>query len=298
MRLRRINDMEKVIRPRRKKSVKERIKDILAYIGIYAVLIIVAISILYPVVWIIGSSFNQGSSLASATAIPKNPTISNYKRLFAETDYKRWYLNTLSIAFVNMIVSVLLVGTIGYVFARLKFAGKKVGLLTILILQMFPSFMGMIAIYVLFLNFGLLNRPLTLVLIYSSGQIPYNTWLIKGYLKNVPKSLDEAAMIDGASKLQIYTRIILPIMFPILTFVAITQFMAPWFDYILPSFLISSTSKKTLAVGLYDLINSQTNTNFTMFAAGAVLVGVPIAILYLFLQKYLIEGLSAGANKE
>jgi len=290
--------MEKVIRPRRKKSVKERIKDILAYIGIYAVLIIVAISILYPVVWIIGSSFNQGSSLASATAIPKNPTISNYKRLFAETDYKRWYLNTLSIAFVNMIVSVLLVGTIGYVFARLKFAGKKVGLLTILILQMFPSFMGMIAIYVLFLNFGLLNRPLALVLIYSSGQIPYNTWLIKGYLKNVPKSLDEAAMIDGASKLQIYTRIILPIMFPILTFVAITQFMAPWFDYILPSFLISSTSKKTLAVGLYDLINSQTNTNFTMFAAGAVLVGVPIAILYLFLQKYLIEGLSAGANKE
>ena len=142
--------MEKVIRPRRKKSVKERIKDILAYIVIYAVLIIVAISILYPVVWIIGSSFNQGSSLASATAIPKNPTISNYKRLFAETDYKRWYLNTLSIAFVNMIVSVLLEGTIGYVFARLKFAGKKVGLLTILILQMFPSFMGMIAIYVLF----------------------------------------------------------------------------------------------------------------------------------------------------
>ena len=290
--------MEKIKKRRRKMSAKERIKDILAYIGIYSVLIIVAISILYPVVWIIGSSFNQGSSLASSTAIPRNPTLSNYRRLFAETDYKRWYLNTLSIAVVNMIVSVLLVGTIGYVFARLKFAGKKVGLLTILILQMFPSFMGMIAIYVLFLNFGLLNKPLALVIIYSSGQIPYNTWLIKGYLKNVSRSLDEAAMIDGASKLQIYTRIILPIMFPILTFVAITQFMAPWFDYILPSFLISSTSRKTLAVGLYDLINSQTNTNFTMFAAGAVLVGVPIAILYLFLQKYLIEGLSAGANKE
>lgn len=276
----------------------DRFKDIMAYIIIYLILIGVAITILYPVIWIIGSAFNQGSSLASATAIPKSPTIKNFIRLLEETDYKKWYLNTLTIAIVNMLVSVTLVGTMGYVFARLKFAGKKVGLLTILILQMFPSFMGMIAIYVFFLNFGLLNQPLALVIIYSAGQIPYNTWLIKGYLKNISLSLDEAAQIDGASKLQIYLKVILPIMFPILTFVAITQFMAPWFDYILPSFLISSTSKKTLAVGLYELINTQTNTNFTMFAAGSVLVAAPIAILYLFLQKYLIDGLSAGANKE
>jgi len=275
-----------------------RFKDIMAYIAIYSILIVAAVAILYPVIWIVGSAFNQGSSLASATAIPKNPTIKNFIRLLEETDYKKWYMNTFSIAVVNMIVSVGLVGTMGYVFARLKFAGKKIGLLTILILQMFPSFMGMIAIYVFFLNFGLLNQPLALVIIYSAGQIPYNTWLIKGYLKNVSTSLDEAAQIDGATKLQIYLKIILPIMFPILTFVAVTQFMAPWFDYILPSFLISSTSKKTLAVGLYELINTQTNTNFTMFAAGSVLVAAPVAILYLFLQRYLIEGLSAGANKE
>jgi arabinogalactan oligomer/maltooligosaccharide transport system permease protein len=290
--------MEKVKKTKKKMKPIDRVKDILAYIGIYSILIAVSISIIYPVVWIVGSSFNPGSSLASATSIPRNPTLDNFIRLFKETDYKRWYMNTLSIATVNMIVSVLLVGTMGYVFARLKFAGKKIGLLSILILQMFPSFMGMIAIYVFFLNFGLLNQPLALVIIYSAGQIPYNTWLIKGYLKNVSTSLDEAAQIDGASKVQIYTKIILPIMFPILTFVAITQFMAPWFDYILPSFLISSTEKKTLAVGLYELINSQTNTNFTMFAAGAVLVAGPVAILYLFLQKFLISGLSAGANKE
>jgi arabinogalactan oligomer/maltooligosaccharide transport system permease protein len=247
--------------------------------------------------WILGSAFNEGTSLASASAIPKNPTLNNFVKLFKETDYEKWYLNTLTIAIANMVVSVLIVGTMGYVFARLKFAGKRVGLLVILILQMFPSFMGMIAIYVLFLNFGLLNQPLALVIIYSAGQIPYNTWLIKGYLKNVPISLDEAAQIDGATKLQTYTKVILPVMFPILTFVAVTQFMAPWFDYILPSFLITSTEKKTLAVGLYELINGQANTNFTMFAAGSVLVAVPVAILYLFLQKYLIEGLSAGANK-
>ena len=290
--------MGNTIKRKRKMKPADRIKDIFTYIGIYSLLIVISISILYPVIWIIGSSFNPGASLASATAIPKHPTLDNFIRLFKETDYKRWYLNTLSIAVVNMIVSVLLVGTMGYVFARLKFAGKNVGLLTILILQMFPSFMGMIAIYVLFLNFGLLNQPLALVIIYSAGQIPYNTWLIKGYLKNVSTSLDEAAQIDGATKFQIYTKIILPIMFPILTFVAITQFMAPWFDYILPSFLISSTEKKTLAVGLYEMINTQTNTNFTMFAAGSVLIAAPVAILYLFLQKYLISGLSAGANKE
>ncbi len=290
--------MEHKLIRKRKMTPVERGKDILAYIGIYALLIVIAVSILYPVIWIVGASFNQGTSLASATAIPKSPTLNNYINLFKKTHYERWYLNTLSIAVANMIVSVVLVGTTGYVFARLKFAGKKVRLLTILILQMFPSFMGMIAIYVLFLNFGLLNEPLALVIIYSAGQIPYNTWLIKGYLKNVSVSLDEAAQIDGATKLQVYLKVVLPIMFPILTFVAVTQFMAPWFDYILPSFLISSTEKKTLAVGLYELINSQTNTNFTMFAAGSVLIAAPVAVLYLFLQRYLVEGLSAGANKE
>ncbi len=278
-------------------SFLDKCKEIVAYFAIYTLLFFLAFIILYPVVWIVGSAFNQGTSLASATAIPREPTLNNFKRLLEETSYLKWYGNTLKIAVVNMIVSVMLTGTTGYVFARLKFAGKKFGLLSILILQMFPSFMGMIAIYVLFLNFGLLNQPLALVIIYGAGQIPYNTWLVKGYLKNVPLSLDEAAYIDGATKFQVYRKIILPLMFPILTFVAITQFMAPWFDFILPSFLISSDEKKTLAVGLYELINGQANNNFTMFAAGAVLVAAPVAVLYLFLQKYLVEGLSAGANK-
>ncbi|WP_304942942.1 sugar ABC transporter permease [Vallitalea guaymasensis] len=279
------------------KTFVDNVKEVLAYIGIYSVLLIFAFVILYPVIWIVGSSFTEGSSLATATAIPRNPSLRNYIRLLEETKYKQWYLNTLTIAVINMGVSVVLTGTMGYVFARLKFAGKKFGLLSILILQMFPSFMGMIAIYVLFLNFGLLDQPLALVLIYATGQIPYNTWLVKGYLKNVPISLDEAAYIDGATKFQTFKRIILPLMSPILTFVAVTQFMAPWFDFILPSFLISSDEKKTLAVGLYELINGLANNNFTMFAAGSVLVAAPVALLYLFLQKYLVEGLSAGANK-
>ncbi|NLC94144.1 MAG: sugar ABC transporter permease [Bacilli bacterium] len=281
-----------------KESNKTYLLRLLSIIAIYLILIILSVAVIYPVIWIVGSSFNEGTSLASSRAIPKNFTLDNYIRLFQKTKYKTWYLNTLKIAVVNMIASVFLSGTMGYVFARLKFAGKKFGLMSILILQMFPTFMGMVAIYVLFLNFGLLDKPLALVLIYAVGQIPYNTWLIKGYLNNVPKSLDEAAYVDGATKFQTFTKIILPIMSPILTFVAITQFMAPWFDFILPNYLISSDEKRTLAVGLYRLINGQQNNNFTMFAAGSVLVAAPITILYIFLQKFLVEGLTAGANKE
>lgn len=289
--------MTETLTPWRRMSPIEKIKEVLMYLMMYSILLFLAFIILFPVVWIIGSAFNQGTSLATAHAIPKNPTLYNFVRLFKETNYLNWYKNTLVIAVINMTVSVILTATTGYAFARLKFVGKKIGLLSILILQMFPSFMGMIAIYILFLNFNLLNQPLALVLIYATGQIPYNTWLVKGYLKNIPTSLDEAACIDGASKFQIFTKILLPVMFPILTFVAVTQFMVPWFDYILPSFLISSDDKRTLAVGLVEMITGQSNNNFTMFAAGAVLIAVPVAILYLFLQKYLVQGLSAGANK-
>lgn len=274
-----------------------RIWNKMAYIGIYALLFSLLVIIIYPVIWIVGSSFNKGTSLASSTAIPRNFTFDNYVQLFQKHNYGRWYLNTLQVAVVNSIVSVFFSGTMGFVFARLRFAGKKFGLLLILILQMFPTFMGLIATYVLFLNFGLLNKPLALVLVYSVGQIPYNTWLIKGYLMNIPISLDESAYVDGATKFQTFRKIILPLMSPILIFVAVTQFMTPWFDFILPNYLITSDNKRTLAVGLYRLITGNENNNFTVFAAGAVLVAVPITIAYLSLQRYLIEGITAGANK-
>lgn len=263
----------------------------------YALLILMSLMVIYPVVWIVGASFNPGTGLSSSTLIPENPTLAHYVRLFTETKFLSWYKNTFMIAILNMIASVFLTTVTAYIFARFNFVGKKIGLLSILILQMFPSFLGMIAIYMLFLNFGLLNKPLALVLIYATGQIPYNTWLVKGYLSGISKQLDEAAEIDGANKIQIFFKIILPLSTPIITFVAVTQFMTPWFDFILPRLLISSDAKKTLAVGLYEMINGNTNKNFTMFAAGAVIVALPITILYVYLQRYLVEGITAGANK-
>jgi len=279
-------------------GIASKIKSVAISTAINLELIIVAIIVLFPVVWIVGSSFGDTTSLAQSKAIPDNPTLANYIRLFQNTDFALWYRNTFFVATVNMFFSVLVSTLTSYAFARFKFRGKRAGLLTIMILQMFPSFLGMTAIYILFLNFNLLDNLWGLALIYIAGQIPFNTWLMKGYLQNIPKSLDEAAMIDGARRFTILTKIIIPVAFPMITFLAVGTFMAPWMDYILPRLLISSDSKKTLAIGLFELISSETNNNFTMFASGAILVAVPITLLYLALQRFLIQGIAAGANKE
>lgn len=281
--------------PARRKKFSAR--DIFATFGVYALLIFMALLVLTPIVWIIGASFNPMSSLLSATAFPENPTVLHYVKLIKETKFFYWYANTLKIALINMAISVVLTSMTSYVFSRFRFKGKRAGLLSILILQMFPSFMGMMATYNILWQLNLLDTHFGLILTYAAGQVPYNTWLVKGYLANIPRSLDEAAKLDGASNLRIFTQIVLPLMKPILIFVALSQFITPWMDFIFPRMILSSPEKKTLAIGLYDMINANTNNNFTTFAAGAILVAVPITILYVCLQKYLIQGVTAGANK-
>lgn len=281
--------------PARRKKFSAR--DIFATFGVHALLIFMALLVLTPIVWIIGASFNPMSSLLSATAFPENPTVLHYVKLIKETKFVYWYANTLKIALINMAISVVLTSMTSYVFSRFRFKGKRAGLLSILILQMFPSFMGMMATYNILWQLNLLDTHFGLILTYAAGQVPYNTWLVKGYLANIPRSLDEAAKLDGASNLRIFTQIVLPLMKPILIFVALSQFITPWMDFIFPRMILSSPEKKTLAIGLYDMINANTNNNFTTFAAGAILVAVPITILYVCLQKYLIQGVTAGANK-
>ena len=281
--------------PARRKKFSAR--DVFATFGVYALLIFMALLVLTPIVWIIGASCNPMSSLLSATAFPENPTVLHYVKLIKETKFVYWYANTLKIALINMAISVVLTSMTSYVFSRFRFKGKRAGLLSILILQMFPSFMGMMATYNILWQLNLLDTHFGLILTYAAGQVPYNTWLVKGYLSNIPRSLDEAAKLDGASNLRIFTQIVLPLMKPILIFVALSQFITPWMDFIFPRMILSSPEKKTLAIGLYDMINANTNNNFTTFAAGAILVAVPITILYVCLQKYLIQGVTAGANK-
>lgn len=273
---------------------KRRMKAIL----INAELILVSIIVLIPVVWIVMSSFNKGQNLSTASFIPKELTISNYTQLFKETEFGSWFLNSLSIATLNAVISVILILLTAWILSRFKFKGKKTGLLTLLVLSMFPSFLSMTAVYTLFIVLELVNKPIALVILYAAGAIPYNVWLVKGYIDGIPSSLDEAAYIDGSSKLNTFVRIIVPMSTPIIVYCAVSQFMMPWMDYIIPNLLLTGNKNKTVAVGLYSMISNDQNANFTLFAAGAVLVAVPITIMYLLFQKFLVQGIVAGASKE
>lgn len=280
-----------------KSSVGQSIRQKLLLFIIYLILIITAIAVLYPVIWIILGSFNPGDTINATTYLPEKLTIKHYVNLFNTTNYLIWYKNTLFIAVMNMILSTLLVVTAAYAFSRFRFPGRKQGLMVMLVLQMFPSFMGMIAIYILLLQLNLLDNLWGLILVYAGGSIPFGTWLVKGYFDGLPRSLEEAAKIDGASHTTIFVRIMMPLSVPMFTFIAVNNFIGPWMDFIFARLVILSDRNKTLAVGLFEMITGRANNDFTTFAAGAVLVAIPITLLFLMLQKYIIEGLKAGANK-
>jgi arabinogalactan oligomer / maltooligosaccharide transport system permease protein len=265
----------------------------------YLVIFVMFVIIIYPLLWVVGASFNPGQSLSSSTIIPENATLKHYKELFdpEQSDYLKWYWNSLKISTLTMIFSVILISLTAYSFSRYRFIGRKNGLMTFLILQMVPNFAALIAIYVLAALTKLIDTHLGLILVYVAGQIPMNTWLMKGYLDTIPKELDESAKIDGAGHLRIFFQIIMPLAKPIIAVVALFTFIAPFADFILASVLLRSKEKYTLAVGLYDMVAKQFGSEFTTFAAGSVLIAVPIAILFLSFQKYFVSGLTAGGTK-
>lgn len=285
----------------KKYTAKNRLSRIAGFIKrtlIYLELIVVAIVVIYPLLWVIGTSLNPIDSIARINPIPDNPTFANFVRLIKETSFVKWFINTGYVAIMTMIFSVLINTVSAFVFSRFHFRGKKASLLTVMLLQVFPSFMAVTAYFMIALTFNMLNNLNMLVVIYVATSIPTNIWLIKGNLMNLSKSIDEAAYIDGATKLQVFFKIILPLSKPIITFVALTSFMTPWMDYMIPRFLINKTDKMTIAPGLYEMVRPQTmNYDFRAFCAAAVLIAIPITVLYLVGQKYLITGLASGANK-
>ncbi|WP_221563741.1 sugar ABC transporter permease [Alkalihalobacillus sp. TS-13] len=267
----------------------------MSYIAIFITIAIV----IYPVLWIVGSSFNPGNSLSGSTIIPKNASLKHYQELFdlSSSNYLYWYWNTLKICIVTMVLSVTMIALMGYSFSRYRFIGRKNGLMTFLILQMIPNFAALIAIYVLAVQTKLIDTHLALILLYTGGLLPMNTWLAKGYFDTIPKELDESARIDGAGHFRIFWQIILPLAKPILAVIALFSFITPFADFILAKVILRSEEKYTLAVGLYNLVAKQFGGEFTEFAAGAVLIAIPISLLFLSLQRYLISGLTAGGTK-
>ncbi|WP_026697356.1 sugar ABC transporter permease [Alkalicoccus chagannorensis] len=274
-------------------------KERLELLGSYTVIAIMFVIILYPLAWALGLSLNAGTSLYGSAFIPQEPTLEHYRWLFFDerSDYLIWYRNTLIVAFSVTVIATFITGLTAYAFSRYRFVGRKNGLYAFLLLQMFPVLMAMVALYILLNTVGLLDNLIGLILVYIGFAIPMNAFLVKGYFDTIPRELDESAKIDGAGHLRIFFQIMLPLAKPILAVVALFNFMAPFMDFILPRIVLRSPENFTLALGLFNFVNDEFSNNFTRFAAGAILVAVPIAVVYLFLQRYLISGLTAGATK-
>ncbi|KGX92713.1 arabinogalactan ABC transporter permease [Pontibacillus halophilus JSM 076056 = DSM 19796] len=266
---------------------------------IYAFLLVMFVVIAYPLIWTVGMSLNPGTNMYSTSMIPEVVTFEHYRWLFTDpdSDYLIWYKNSLFVAVINSVASVLLTSLVAYAFSRYKFVGRKNGLYAFLLLQMFPVLMGMVALYILLNIIGLLDNLWGLILIYIGGQIPFNAWLVKGFFDTIPRELDEAARLDGAGHFQVFFQIMLPLAKPILAVVALFNFMAPFVDFLLPRIVLTSSENFTLALGLFNFINNEFANNFTRFAAGSILIAVPIALVFLLLQRYLISGLTTGATK-
>lgn len=276
-----------------------KFKSRLEVAGIYLVVLVMFAVILYPLLWAAGISLNTGTSLFSAKMIPDNASLDNYRWLFTNprSDYKIWYRNTVIVALITSVCAVSLVALVGYVISRFRFAGRKYGIYTFLLLQMFPVIMGMVAIYLLFNLVHLLDTFTGLIILYVIGGLPMNVFLVKGYMDTIPRELDESATMDGAGHLRVFFQILLPLSRPILAVVALFTFMAPFMDFLTPRIILRSQEKYTLALGLYNFVNDAFSNNYTIFAAGAILIALPIAVIFIFLQKFLISGLADGATK-
>ncbi|MBU1145387.1 MAG: ABC transporter permease subunit [Firmicutes bacterium] len=293
---------DKTARFFRRLTIRKGITGVLAYVWLLVMVVIV----MTPVLWLVSAAFTDATSLEQVPIIPKISewSLANYEDLFTYKsttsqvfpDYVRAFLTTLGIASLNTVLVVIFSSLMGFSFSRYRFKGKKKVLLLMMALQMFPSFMGMLAIFMFFRQFGLLNNPVALTLIYVAGAIPYNTFIVRGFMRNIPKSLDEAAFIDGASNLQTLTKVIIPLAVPIMGFIAVNAFMAPWLDYILPSVVMPQ--RDTVAIWLFRYMDPRVSTyNPIKFMSGALFLAVPIMLVQIYMQKYLIYGLTSGADK-
>lgn len=262
----------------------------------YILLIAVAFIFFFPCLWLILASFSKSGSIYSFDGFfPQEYSLASFEKLFTDTalyNYPKWFLNTLFIAGGSCILSTFLVILTAYTMSRFEFKMRKPMMKTTMILGMFPSFMGMTALYLLLTQFNLINHLWGLILIYSAGA-PMGYLTQKGFFDTIPKAIDEAARIDGATNFQIFTKINLPLSKPIIVYTALSSFVWPWSDFILPKLLLKEKDLYTVAVGLMSL----DETEFARFAAGSVFIAVPIVILYFFLVKDMVNGMAAGAVK-
>lgn len=266
----------------------------------------------FPVIWIISASFDNSQSLATQTLIPRNAGIRNYLVLFGKVPgyrfgdlvYQKWIFNSIKVSTISTVLSLAITTMAAYAFSRMRFTGRITMLKGLLLIQVFPNLLALVAIYVLVFQIGNiipaigLNTHAGLIMVYLGGSMGINIWLMKGFLDTIPRAIDESGMVDGATHFQIFWNLLLPLLRPILVVIGILSFIGTYGDFILARILLNDVNKYTLMVGLQIFTAGQFDQKWGVFAAGALLGALPIMIVYLALQDQIAGGLTAGAVKE
>lgn len=259
----------------------------------------------FPILYMISASLNPTGTLTGSNRLFRVVGLDSYRRLLASDQFPflTWFKNSLIIGVTTAVLSVLLGALAAYAFSRMRFRGRRTGLLTIVLVQMFPQLLAVVAIFLLLSQISELapsvglNTQAGLISVYLGAALGVNTYLMYGYFNTVPKEIDEAARVDGAGHARIFFTIILRLVAPILAVVALLSFIASMNDFVIASVVLIDPDKQTLAVGLYRMVSNPNYADWSAFAAGAVMASIPVVALFLFLQKYIVGGLTAGATK-
>jgi arabinogalactan oligomer/maltooligosaccharide transport system permease protein len=294
-------------RPRKKLKLKDTWwRHVVGIIGVLVSL--------FPVVYIVSSAFNRDQNLSNASPIPLHPTLHNFGNLLhnnvstsgggkADAPFVNWYVNSVIIAAATAVITLILASLAAYAFSRFRFKGRRLGMMTLLLIQMFPQFLAIVAIYLIVLNVGNIfpaigiNTLLGVIVVYLGGALGVQAWLLKGFFDTIPTELDESARVDGATAGQIFWGVVLPLAAPVLVVVALISFVGTLNEYVIASALLQTTDHFSLPVGMRGFIDQQYGQRWGPFAAGTLLAAVPVAALFLFLQKYIISGLTSGSVK-
>jgi arabinogalactan oligomer/maltooligosaccharide transport system permease protein len=261
---------------------------------------------LFPLVWMISASFDTLGSLSAQKLIPDNPGLENFRTLLSNPDqpYLKWLRNSIVISASNAVLQMFIGATAAYALSRFRFKGRKLTLMTILVVQMFPQLLAATAIFLMLADLGksipflALGQTTALIIVFAGGALGINAWMLKGFYDTIPSEIDESAKVDGASHAQIYFRIILPLARPVLAVITLLSFIGTMNEFLITSVILGGNQNSiTLAVGMQQYIDGQYNAHWGPFAAGALIASVPVMILFLYLQKHVVSGLTAGANK-
>lgn len=253
---------------------------------------------MYPVLGILTVSLRPGDRLLSTSLalIPEDATLDNFRVLLFETPFLRWLLNSVIVSAVVTVTGVALASTAGYALSRFKFTGRGTLLSGLLVTQMFPATMLLLPLYVMLINLRLLDSYLGIVIIYTATALPFCVWQMKGYYDTIPVALEEAARIDGCTYWQSFYRVVFPLAAPALVITALFSFMTAWNEYVVANVVLQDVEMFTLPLGL-KLFQASMTTQWGLYAAGALLVSIPVVVLFLVLSRYLISGLTLGSVK-